>query len=198
MKECKIDGCNKKYKGLGYCQMHYDRFKRHGNPLSGGRFRIKNQGKKCKVNGCDQNATALKFCNMHWRRNNKFGDPEFRKNQYGRFKNWAKDDSGYILKWAPDDPNSKCSGYLYQHRHVMSEKIGRPLIANENVHHVNGDRSDNKIENLELWKSGQPSGQRIQDRVKYAIEIIITEYDAANLLCPSIKQELSQLVKILK
>jgi hypothetical protein len=54
----------------------------------------------------------------------------------------------------------------------MSICIGRPLFTHENVHHRNGNRSDNRLENLELWSSSQPPGQRVEDKVTWAREII--------------------------
>lgn len=59
-----------------------------------------------------------------------------------------------------------------EHRTVMEEYIGRKLEKDENVHHINGVRTDNRIENLELWNTSQPSGQRIADKVKWAKEIL--------------------------
>lgn len=54
----------------------------------------------------------------------------------------------------------------------MAASLGRPLERHENVHHVNGDRSDNRVENLELWSKSQPPGQRVTDKVEWAVGIL--------------------------
>jgi hypothetical protein len=54
----------------------------------------------------------------------------------------------------------------------MQDIIGRPLVKGETVHHKNGIRNDNRPENLELWSEAQPAGQRVEDKVAYAIEIL--------------------------
>lgn len=61
-----------------------------------------------------------------------------------------KDKFGYIQIWKPEHPNAKIAGYVHEHRLVMSEYLGRPLDSKEYVHHRNGIKDDNRVENLEL------------------------------------------------
>lgn len=86
-----------------------------------------------------------------------------------------------IRKWHINSANGYVYGFVtvdgvrksvLQHRMVMESFLGRPLIKGENVHHINGDRTDNRIENLELWNTRQPKGQRVQDKLEWAREII--------------------------
>ena len=72
-------------------------------------------------------------------------------------------------------------GWKPEHRHVMEQLLGRPLQNGENVHHVNGDRADNSVNgplvefrsgNLELWTTSQPKGQRVEDKIEWATELL--------------------------
>lgn len=81
---------------------------------------------------------------------------------------------GYVQVLAPDGHPRRTTNqsYVLEHRLVMEEHLGRYLLQHEAVHHLNGDRSDNRIENLELWSKCQPAGQRVTDKVAWAREIL--------------------------
>lgn len=127
-------------------------------------------GQTCEIEGCNRKPSGLGYCNLHYTSLRKYGDPlkaRWRIRQQGKDQ-WHLDRQGYIWRYEPGNPNSGQNGYVFQHRHIMSEHIGRSLFKHENVHHKNGNRADNRIENLELWISSQPGGQRVQDLVDWA------------------------------
>lgn len=66
---------------------------------------------------------------------------------------------GYVKLWKPDHPNSQSKGYIMEHVFVMSEALGRPLERHESVHHIDGDRENNDLSNLQLRLGYHGKGQ---------------------------------------
>jgi hypothetical protein len=88
---------------------------------------------------------------------------------------------GYVLIKMPHHPNVGINGYVREHIYMMTLKIGRPLLKGETVHHKNGIKSDNRIENLELWVSNHGSGQRLVDLIPHWISMLkLYQPDALN------------------
>lgn len=163
MNICKVSGCSRSHSAKGLCAQHYGRLRRHGDPLVSVRSRKTNGPDSCLVEGCLRSVAAKGYCQKHYYRWRSTGDPLKTK--------VAPNGSGWTSP----------SGYRYitkygkpqlEHRLIMSEILGRDLLPEESVHHKNGDRADNRPENLELWSSSQPYGQRIEDKVTWAREIL--------------------------
>ena len=95
---------------------------------------------------------------------------DLKKVQPGQWSDWFVHGSGYVRRRRQLSDGSRET--QTQHRVVMEEELGRPLFDHETVHHINGVRSDNRPENLELWSSSQPAGQRVTDKVTWAKEIL--------------------------
>ncbi len=108
---------------------------------------------------------------IHYREVNGISlDSPFKKKKNGE---GSIDAQGYKTITKKGHPNQMdAKGRIREHVYVMSEHLKRPLFKNESVHHKNGDRIDNRIQNLELWSRGQPPGQRVEDKLKFYIEFL--------------------------
>lgn len=79
---------------------------------------------------------------------------------------------GYSSLTIPNHPYRASGNRVFEHRHVIEQHLGRFLLLHENVHHKNGIKDDNRLENLELWSRSQPYGARVEDRIKDAIQLL--------------------------
>lgn len=87
-------------------------------------------------------------------------------NQRAKHPNWKGGrivtDEGYVkIGVETDDPFSvmrDVGGYVFEHRLMMARCLGRPLVKRETVHHINGIKDDNRIENLQLRQGAHGAG----------------------------------------
>jgi hypothetical protein len=169
--KCKIADCNATYMAKGYCRTHYYRIVRYGDPSVLLKVR-RYDGAACAVAGCDSIATAKGLCRLHRERQKRSGTTDApRRKRRADVGDSYVDRHGYVRVKTAGHPNAYATGWILEHVLVMSNKLGRALLPGENVHHRNGIKTDNDPSNLELWVTVQPTGQRPEDLLEWAVEI---------------------------
>lgn len=172
---CEIPGCENRSKARGMCPMHIQREMR-GADMIAPKQRVRD--KACAVEGCQRQHNRNGYCGMHAARVERYGDPgpvdTIMNREPGIVTGRYKDGDGYIqltVTGRKDGKRGPVAGSIAEHRFVMEQHLGRRLMPREQVHHINGVRDDNRLENLELWVRPQPTGQRVDDLVAWVVEM---------------------------
>jgi hypothetical protein len=170
---CSVKECGRKAVTRGWCHGHYLRWNRSGDVGEGCPLR-RDVIDICVGKDCGRGATSTRYCRTHYNRWKLYGDP----GAGGPIQIVTGDGSIHHGYWwtgvRPDQRHLVPHGRKreFQHRLVTAEMLQRPLTAQETVHHKNGDRLDNRPENLEVWSSAQSKGQRVEDKLAFARALI--------------------------
>lgn len=170
----------------GYCSAHYMRWWSSGDP---GEAELRRRPPRlCRATDCGNPAIGRDdLCRTHLDRLQAYGNLEGRLCTVCGVKSVRGSDlcpQHYLAFARTRIANHEITGSknrrgyvthkvlnqeLLEHRVVMEEFLGRALYPFENVHHRNGRRDDNLLENLELWIKPQPSGQRPEDLASWVV-----------------------------
>ncbi len=178
---CSWEGCSRPHSSKGFCSLHYYR-NSAGKSMDEPPLQRIPGGGICKVEGCERPWRSRQYCGTHyerWRRGQDIEAPITSPFAELHWYAWRENKNGYVTRQGRVDGKTIAQS---QHRFVMEQELGRELFRHENVHHLNGIRNDNRIENLELWSTSQPSGQRVSDKTAWALEWLATYMTREELL----------------
>lgn len=170
-RQCSVADCRRPCDGRGLCHGHYQRWQRTGDVQEEVPLDRRRQPEQCSVEDCGRATQAKGYCGTHYKRAVKHGEVQADVPiRIVTGEGWLS--HGYWCVPVPPEKRHLTNGdaSIAEHRLVMAEHLGRALLPEETVHHKNGIRTDNRLENLELWSTAHGKGQRTQDKVAFAVE----------------------------
>lgn len=172
MKICKVDGCNGKHHGEGYCGKHYMQFKRYGESLTP----PYKQHKSCKVEGCYNKHKGLGYCSKHLYQYKKYGEsltpPLKQKNEIIKYEDYAEivlldkyenEKDRTIIDLKVIDKVAKYKWCVDNKGYVRNDEVGllhRFIVdcpEDMVVDHINHNPLDNRKCNLRVCTQAQNS-----------------------------------------
>ena len=171
--ECRIESCEMKVDAKGLCHGHYQRLLRHGSP---GDTPLRKGRGMCSVEDCGRPLKSRGYCAAHYKRVLKYGNPRSEV-PIRESDGTGHMSHGYLQVNIPKQFRHLSGGAtkIAKHRFVMAQSLGRALTPDEHVHHINGVKTDNRLENLELWSVSHPSGRRIEDLLEFC-QVMLDRY----------------------
>ncbi len=178
--QCVAPNCERPPWRKGECTKHYQRMRKHGSyePYARPPGPYFARAGACIVDGCTNARHARGWCVKHYRRWQVHGTTE--QNPARReLGTGSISDKGYLIVSCPAEfaamghtrPGGRTS--VAEHRLVMARHLGRPLLSDETVHHKNGVRLDNRLENLELFTGRHGNGANLADALAKAKELLV-------------------------
>ena len=161
--QCAAKGCHLDATAKDWCGIHYSRDYSTGDisedtPVS---WHYRKFGEECLEEGCTRQSIKRYLCGKCYAKRYRDGTPMPER----RIEPFPYSD-GYL---AVNVDGKK----IFHHRYVWEQHYKVKLQPGQNIHHINGVRDDNHIDNLELWDTSQPQGQRVLDKLHWAVEMFL-------------------------